>query len=284
MEDKTMTVKSLQGRIPLNNGQSIPQVGLGVWRAQNGEETKNAVLWALDAGYRSIDTASLYANEESVGDALKESGILREEVFVTTKVWNNEQGYEKTLAAFERSRKKLQLDYVDLYLSHFPVTGLYQETWRAMEKLVDEGLIRSIGVSNFHAHHVDALLSGCRINPVINQIERHPYLTQKNMLEYNAAHNILTECWAPIAKGKVLDETIITKLAKKYEKTPAQIVLRWHLEQGVIIIPKSVHKERILENADIFDFSLTEAEVHQIDTLERGGRIGKDPDEMVYET
>jgi diketogulonate reductase-like aldo/keto reductase len=279
-----MTVKSLQERITLNNGQSIPQVGLGVWRAQNGAETKNAVLWALEAGYRNIDTASLYENEESVGEALKESDIPRKEIFVTTKVWNNEQGYEKALAAFERSRKKLRLDYVDLYLSHFPVTGLYQETWQAMEKLADEGLIKSIGVSNFHAHHLDTLLSGCRINPVINQLERHPYLTQKNMLEYNNAHNILTECWAPIAKGKVLNETIIISLAKKYGKTPAQIVLRWHLEHGLIIIPKSVHKERILENVDIFDFSLSETEVCRIDTLECGGRIGKDPDEMVYET
>jgi diketogulonate reductase-like aldo/keto reductase len=266
----------------MNDGCEIPQVGLGVWRAQNGEETMNAVLWALEVGYRSIDTASLYENEESVGAAIKESGLPRDEIFVTTKMWNDEQGYEEALKAFDRSLKRLKLDYVDLYLEHFPVAGKFADTWRALEKLQREGLTRSVGVSNFHAHHLDELLKTAEIKPVVNQIERHPYMTQKSMLKYNEEHDILTECWAPIAKGRALEEDIIASLSQKYGKTPAQIILRWHLQNNAVIIPKSTRKERIAENADIFDFELADCELAIIDTLERNGRIGKDPDEMEY--
>ena len=231
-----MTVNKIDDRVVLNNGVTIPQVGLGVWRAEDGKETRNAVLWALEAGYRAVDTASYYQNETSVGQAIRDSGLQREEVFVTTKLWNDEQGYKETLQAFERSRKRLGVDYIDLYLAHFPVTGKYLDTWRAMEKLLKDGYVRAIGVSNFHAHHLEPLLEQSEIVPVVNQIEFHPYLNQQKMLEYNTAHNIRTEAWAPIAKGRVLKEKMITELAEKYGKTPAQVVLRWELQKGLIII------------------------------------------------
>ena len=272
----------LDERLPMNNGIEIPQVGLGVWRASDGPETRNAVRWALELGYRSIDTASLYENDQSVGQGFRDSGLPREEVFITTKVWNPDQGYEKTLAAFERSLKKLGLSYVDMYLAHFPVRDLYLDTWRAMEKLYRDGLVRAIGVSNFHPHHLDTLLQHCQIRPVVNQIELHPYLPQKGNLLHCAARDVLVEAWAPIAKGRVLAEPVILRLAQKYGKTPAQIVLRWELQHGIIIIPKSVHKERIRENSQIFDFSLTDDELTDINGLARNGRIGVDPDLMEY--
>ena len=276
--------KSLTAPVTLNSGVKMPQFGLGVWRAVDGPETKNAVLWALEAGYRSIDTAALYDNEASVGEGLRESGVPRGDIFVTTKVWNPDQGYDSTLRAFDKSLKLLGLEYVDLYLAHYPVTGKYQDTWRALEKLLADGKTRAIGVSNFHTHHLDVLLGGCKVPPAVNQVELHPYLSQKKLLEYHRAHGIVTEAWAPIAKGRVLGEGIITALAEKYGKTPAQVVLRWELQQGIVIIPKSVHKERIVENAGIFDFSLTDGEMASIDTLERDGRIGTDPDKMDYTT
>ena len=277
-----MTVKSLADRVRMNNGVEIPQVGLGVWRANEGAETRDAVRWALEIGYRSIDTASLYANERSVGEGFRDSGLKREDVFITTKVWNDQQGYEKTLAAFDNSLRELQLDYVDMYLLHFPVPGLYLDSWRALEKLYGEGRVKAIGVSNFHPYHLDNLLSHCTVKPMVNQIELHPYLTQKGNLQHNPARDILVEAWAPIAKGRVLGEPVITRLAEKYGKTPAQIVLRWELQLGIIIIPKSVHRERIEENSKIFDFELTPEEMLDIDGLDRNGRIGVDPDKVEY--
>ena len=267
-------------KITFNNGLTIPQIGLGVWRAENGAETKNAVLWAIEAGYRSIDTASLYQNEESVGDAVKESGLPREELFLTTKIWNDQ--HREVRKAFMESLEKLQTDYVDLYLMHFPVPGRFINTWKILEELVREGYIRSIGLSNHHAHHVEELLLHAEILPVVNQIECHPYLTQKDMIAYNAAKDIVTECWAPISKGRSLEEPVITGLAAKYGKTPAQVVLRWHLQNGLVIIPKSVHNNRIKENIDLYDFALTKEELQQIDLLERNGRIGADPDLLEY--
>ena len=278
-----MITNAIGERILLNDGNKIPQLGLGVWRANDGEETYQAVRWALEAGYRSIDTASLYANEASVGRGFHDSGLKREEVFITTKVWNPDQGYDKTLAAFEKSLKLLDLEYVDLYLAHYPVTGKYLDTWRALERLQSEKLVRSIGVSNFHIHHLETLLQHANVKPVVNQIELHPYLSQKALIKFHQEQDIRTEAWAPIAKGRVLGEPIVTALAEKYGKTPAQVVLRWELQQGIIIIPKSVHQNRIIENADIYDFALTEEEMKQIDTLECNGRIGTDPDQMVYD-
>lgn len=277
-----MVAKNISDLISLNNGVQMPQIGLGVWRTLDGDEVRNAIKWAFEAGYRSIDTASLYENETGVGQAVRDSGISRQEIFVTTKVWNNQQGYDATLKAFESSLKRLNMDYVDLYLEHFPVTGQFKETWRAMEKLYDEKLIRAIGVSNFHPHHLDALLAVANVLPVVNQVELHPYLTQKGVLNYCNEKGIAVEAWAPIAKGRVLSEKIITDLAAKYQKTPAQIVLRWELQQGIIVIPKSTHQDRITENADVFDFFITDHEIRLIDSLERNGRIGTDPDLMQY--
>lgn len=277
-----MIAKNLADKVILNNGVGIPQVGLGVWRASDGPETRDAVRWALELGYRSIDTASLYANERSVGEGFRDSGLKREDVFITTKVWNPDQGYENTLAAFDKSLGELGMDFVDMYLVHYPVTDLYLETWRALEKLYREGRIRAIGVSNFHPYHLDTLLASCAVKPVVNQIELHPYLTQKGSLLHNIARGVLVEAWAPIAKGRALGEPVIVRIAQKYGKTPAQVVLRWELQQGIIIIPKSVHRERILENSLIFDFELTPEEMLDIDGLERNGRIGTDPDKMTY--
>lgn len=277
-----MIAKSLADKVKLNNGVGIPQVGLGVWRASDGPETRDAVRWALELGYRSIDTAALYANERSVGEGFRDSGLKRGEVFITTKVWNPDQGYEKTLAAFDKSLNELGMDFVDMYLAHYPVTDLYLETWRALEKLYQEGRVRAIGVSNFHPYHLDTLLANCTVKPVVNQIELHPYLTQKGNLLHNTARDVLVEAWAPLAKGRALGEKVITGIAEKYGKTPAQVVLRWELQQGIIIIPKSVHRERILENSLIFDFSLTSEEMLDIDGLDRNGRIGTDPEKMTY--
>lgn len=282
-EECQMTVNFINECVKLNSGIEIPQIGLGVLHAENGEETKNAVLCALEAGYRSIDTASIYGNEHSVGDAVRESGLKREDVFVTTKVWNTDQGYENTLRAFDKSLKTLGFDYLDMYLVHFAVPGKYVDTWRAMEKLLKDGFVRTIGVCNFQNHHLDDLLTHAVIKPAVNQIELHPYFTQKEMLQFNTEHEISTEAWSPLARGLVFNEKIIQDLAKKYDKTPAQIVLRWELQLGAIIIPKSVHKERIIENTKIFDFELTEEEISAIDTLGRSQRGGIDPDHIPSE-
>ena len=276
-----MTVNSVNECVKLNSGVKIPQLGLGVLQAENGEETKNTVIWALEAGYRSVDTASAYGNEHSVGEAMRESGLKREEIFITTKVWNTDQGYENTLRAFDKSLNLLGLDYIDMYLIHFAVPGKYLDTWRAMEKLVKGGYVRTIGVCNFHKPHLDNLLSHAEITPAVNQIEFHPYFTQKELLKYNAEHGIHTEAWSPLGRGASFNEKIVTDLAKKYNKTPAQIVLRWEVQLGVIIIPKSVHKERIIENAQIFDFELTKEEICAIDSLGRSNRMGViDPDNI----
>ncbi len=277
-----MTATSLSDRVRLPCGIDMPQVGLGVWRTADGDEVRKAVSWALEAGYRSVDTASLYGNEAGVGEAIRASTVPRDDIFVTTKVWNTEQGYDGTLRAFETSLKKLGLGHIDLYLEHFPVTGKFKDSWRAMERLLDEKLVRAIGVSNFHPHHIDELLASARVKPAVNQVELHPYLSQKPLLEYCRAVDIAVEAWAPIAKGRVLGEDAILDLSRKHGRTPAQVVLRWELQQGIIVIPKSVHRDRIAENAMIFDFALDDADMAAIDALDRNGRIGTDPDLMQY--
>lgn len=274
-----MIPTSLEDVRILANGVAMPVMGLGVWKAESGAETQNAVRYALEAGYRAIDTAAIYGNEADVGLAVRESGIPREKVFITTKVWYSDQGYEGTLRAFDESMKKMKLDYLDLFLIHHYMAPKLKGTWQAMERLYDEKRVRAIGVSNFLGHHLDELLSFARIRPVLNQIEMHPYLTQRETLRYNQAHGIQTESWAPLAKGKALGEKVVTELAEKYGKTPAQVVLRWGLQLGVQLIPKSTKKERIEENCDIFDFSLTETEMAAIDGLEKNMRFGSHPDD-----
>jgi methylglyoxal/glyoxal reductase len=271
-------VKSLQDVTTLHNGVKMPWFGLGVYLSEEGQEVINAVIAAIKAGYRSIDTAAFYKNEEGVGQAIKECGVPREELFITTKVWNTDQGYESTLSAFNESLKKLNLDYIDLYLIHWPVKEKYKETWKALETLYKEGKVRAIGVCNFQIHHLEDLLADAEIAPMVNQVEYHPRLTQKELLAYCQEHNIQLEAWSPLGRGKMLDEPALQELAAKYRKTVAQIILRWDLQAGVVTIPKSVKEQRIIENADIFDFELSKADMDTIDSLNRDQRNGPDPD------
>ncbi|GGE67551.1 aldo/keto reductase [Priestia taiwanensis] len=263
----------------LYNGIKMPILGLGVYKAQEGNEVKNAIKTALQLGYRSIDTASLYGNEQGVGEAIRESGIPREELFITTKIWNTDHGYTSTIDAFYESLKKLGLSYIDLYLIHWPVQEKFLDTYRAMEKLYEEGLVRAIGVCNFHTHHLEKLLANCTVKPVINQIEMHPRLSQVDVRHFCTEQDIQVEAWSPLMRGgEVLQNDIVQTLATKYNKTPAQIVLRWHLQHDVIIIPKSVTPARIKENSEIFDFALTDEDMLLIDSLHTNTRTGKDPD------
>ncbi|WP_085522562.1 aldo/keto reductase [Tuberibacillus sp. Marseille-P3662] len=271
---------SLDSTVKLNNGVEMPWFGLGVYKVEDGKEVHTSVQSALQNGYRAIDTASFYQNEEGVGQAIKASGVPRDDIFVTTKVWNDEQGYESTLEAFENSRKKLGLDVIDLYLIHWPIKGKFKDTWRAMEKLYNDGKVRAIGVSNFKVHHLEELLADATVKPVINQIELHPRLTQEDVREFCQKNEILVEAWSPLMRGKVFDDPVIESLSKKYNKSPAQIILRWDLQSNIVTIPKSVHEERIKQNADIFDFELSQEDIEQIDALNRDERVGPDPDNM----
>lgn len=265
----------------LNNGVKLPWLGLGVWRVKEGDEVISSVKHALQTGYRSIDTAAIYGNEEGVGRAIKESGVPREELFVTTKVWNADQGYESTLRAFEESRKKLGLEYLDLYLIHWPVKGKYVETWKALEKLYKDGLVRAIGVSNHHVHHLQDILEAGEVVPAVNQVEFHPLLTQKELLAFCKEKGIQMEAWSPLMQGN-LQIPLLSELAEKYQKSPAQIVLRWDLQHGVVTIPKSVTPHRIEENAKVFDFTLSAEDMDKIDALNQNKRFGSDPDNFNF--
>jgi len=265
----------------LRNGVKMPWLGLGVWQVKDGEEAVSAVKAAIAAGYRSIDTAAAYRNEDGVGQAIRESGIDRQQLFVTTKVWNADQGYESTLAAFEASRGKLGLDYLDLYLIHWPGQDKYKDTWRALEKLYADGLVRAIGVSNFHPHHLEELMKDCKVVPMVNQVEFHPLLQQRELRAYCAQHNIQLEAWSPLMQGK-LDLPVLQELAAKYGKSPAQIVVRWDLQHGVVTIPKSIREARIRENSDVFDFELSAEDMARIDGLDANHRFGPDPDTVVF--
>lgn len=276
-----MNIRSINDRVTLNNGVEMPRLGLGVFKAQEGREVIDAVRTAVEVGYRAIDTAALYQNEEGVGTGIRESGIPREEIFVTTKVWNDRQGYDSTLKAFEESRKKLGFDYIDLYLIHWPVKGKYKDTWRALEKLYKEGYVRAIGVSNFQTHHLDDLLQDSETMPVVNQVEFHPLLTQEEVKEYCDTKNIYITAWSPLMQGN-LNIPLLLELGKKYGKTPAQIVIRWDLQKGVLTIPKSVREERIRENADVFDFELSAEDMAAIDRLNENRRFGGDPDNFNF--
>ncbi|WP_206832050.1 aldo/keto reductase [Alicyclobacillus fructus] len=272
-----MVAQHVQDTVTLNNGVKMPWLGLGVYKAQAGEEVEQAIRFAFEAGYRHIDTAAFYANEESVGKAVRESGLPRSEVFVTTKVWNTDQGYDETLRAFEASLKRLGFDYVDLYLVHWPVSGKYRDTWRALERIYDEKLARAIGVSNFQIHHLEDILAHGNVVPAVNQVEYHPLLTQEPLRQFCREHQIQLEAWSPIMRGN-LDLPVLQELAQKYNKTPAQIVLRWDLQNEVVTIPKSVRRERIFENAALFDFSLSDEDMQRIHALNRNHRFGPDPD------
>ncbi|MEU5272914.1 aldo/keto reductase [Streptomyces hygroscopicus] len=265
--------------VTLNNGVQIPQLGFGVFQVPDAE-TAAAVTASLEVGYRSIDTAAIYGNESGVGKALAGSGIARDDLFITTKLWNTDQGYDATLKAFDASLDKLGLDYVDLYLIHWPTPArdLYRESWKAIEKLAADGRIRAAGVSNFQPPHLRRLLEGADLVPVINQIELHPGLQQHELRALHADLNIATEAWSPLAHGAVLGDDAITTIAAQHGKSPAQVVLRWHLQLGNIVIPKSVTPARIRENLDVFDFTLSDEEMAAIAALDRGLRTGPDPD------
>ncbi|TNC25491.1 aldo/keto reductase [Amycolatopsis alkalitolerans] len=265
----------------LNNGVSIPQLGFGVYQVPPAD-TANVVQTALETGYRAIDTAALYGNEAGVGEAIRAAGLLREELFITTKLWNRDQGYDRALRAFDKSMAKLGLDQLDLYLIHWPAPGrdAYVDSWRALEKLYADGRVRAIGVSNFHVPHLRRLFDETEIVPAVNQIELHPNLPQAGLRTFHAGHGIVTEAWSPLARGGVLREPLITGLSAKYGKTPAQIVLRWHLQLGNVVIPKSVTPARIRENFDVFDFELAPDDLLTIGELDNGRRTGPDPDTL----
>lgn len=261
----------------LNNGVKMSQLGMGVYQLRP-EEAVDAIRQAIDLGYTSFDTAVLYGNEKEVGEAIRQSGQKREKFFVTTKLWNTDQGYDSTLRAFEESDKRLGLGYVDLYLIHWPGKDKYVETYRAMERLLKEGRVRAIGVSNFNQHHLETLMEETEIVPAVNQIELHPLFSQRQLVAWCQSQGIAVEAWRPIAQGRVMDIPLLQELGKKYGKTPVQITLRWHVEHGVIVIPKSGQPERMAANADIWDFSLTPEEVERIDALDTGCRLSNDPE------
>ena len=265
--------------VPLNNGVEIPQVGYGVFLVP-AAETRAAVTSALETGYRHIDTARIYGNEQAVGSAVAESGIARDELFITTKCWNSDQGYDSALAAFDASVQRLGLDVVDLYLIHWPMPSKdrYVDTWRAFEKLYADGRARSIGVSNFHPPHLRRLFDETGVVPAINQVELHPWLQQDELRRFHAEHGIVTEAWSPISRGEKLGDPTVGGIADKHGVTSAQVILRWHLDLGNVVIPKSVDPGRMAENLDLFGFQLDAHDTEAIATLDSGLRVGPDPD------
>lgn len=264
-------------KVVLSNGVQMPQIGLGVWKVEDGDQVKNAVKTALAAGYTLIDTAAIYGNEQGVGEAIRESGMDREKLFITTKVYNDDQGYDSTLSAFETSLDKLAMEYVDLYLIHWAVTGRYKDTWRALERIYKEGRARAIGVCNFQIHHLEDVMQDCEIVPMLNQVELHPLLTQKPLTAFCREHGIQMEAWSPLMQGN-LDHPVLQELAQQYNKTPAQIVLRWNIQHGIVTIPKSVTPHRIKENINILDFELSPADMEKIDHMNQDRRFGGNPD------
>ncbi|MFO8002535.1 MAG: aldo/keto reductase [Marinilabilia sp.] len=272
-----MKLTDIKGTTELANGTKMPYLGLGVFKTPNDEIIK-AVHWALDYGYRHIDTAAFYQNEDGLGEAVKSHSLPRNDIFITSKVWNTDQGYDQTIDAFNKSLSKLKTDYLDLYLVHWPVKGKFKETWRALEALYDEGRIKAIGVSNFMQHHLEDLMGSASVIPMVNQIEFHPYLVQQDLLDFCKKNNIQYEAWSPLMQGKVFGINLLQELAEKYQKSIAQIVLRWDLQKGVVTIPKSVHKDRIESNADIFDFHISDEDMARIDSLDRNERLGPHPD------
>ncbi|MBK5427307.1 aldo/keto reductase [Bacillus mycoides] len=279
-------MKNLQSKTTLHNGVEMPWFGLGVFKVEDGPELVEAVKVAIKEGYRSIDTAAIYGNEKAVGEGIragiKEAGISREDLFITSKVWNADQGYETTLTAYEESLKKLELDYLDLYLVHWPVEGKYKDSWRALETLYKEERVRAIGVSNFQIHHLQNVMKDAEIKPMINQVEYHPRLTQKELQAFCKEQGIQMEAWSPLMQGQLLDNETLQEVADKYGKTTAQIILRWDLQNEVVTIPKSTKEQRIIANANIFDFELTKEDMEKIDALNQNHRVGPDPDNFDF--
>ncbi|MFE4241561.1 aldo/keto reductase [Peribacillus butanolivorans] len=279
-------VKNLQDTTTLHNGVKMPWFGLGVFKVEEGPELVNAVKVAIKHGYRSIDTAAIYENEEGVGqgirEGLKEAGISREDLFVTSKVWNADLGYESTIAAYETSLKKLGLEYLDLYLIHWPVEGKYKEAWKALETLYKEGKVKAIGVSNFQIHHLKDLIKDAEVKPMVNQVECHPRLTQKEVQAFCKEQGIQLEAWSPLMQGELLDNEVLQEIATKYGKSVAQVILRWDLQNGIVTIPKSTKEHRIVENSSVFDFELTEEDMNRISELNQNHRVGPDPDNFDF--
>jgi methylglyoxal/glyoxal reductase len=270
----TLTVKSA---VTLNNGVEMPRLGLGVYQAGPGKEAQQAVLWALEAGYRHIDTAKLYGNEADVGIAVRQSGLSREEVFITTKLWNSDHGYDRAIAAFHKSQQKLGLQYIDLYLIHWPVSSLRYESWQALETLLEEGKCRAIGVSNYTIQHLEELLAKANVMPAINQVEFSPYLYQKELLDYCNAHGIQLEAYSPLTKGRQLQDPKLVAIAQKYSKSTAQILIRWALQHDLVVIPKSSKRAHIYDNADVFDFNISQEDMDQLDTFDVNLHTSWDP-------
>ena len=279
-------MENLQSTTTLRNGVKMPWLGLGVFKVEEGQELVNAVKTAITHGYRSIDTAAIYGNEVGVGQgvrqAMAETGVARENLFITSKVWNSELGYETTIAAYEESLTKLGVDYLDLYLIHWPVAGKFKEAWRALETLYKEGRVKAIGVSNFQIHQLEDLMKDAEINPMVNQVEYHPRLTQKELQAYCQQHEIQLEAWSPLMQGGLLNNTELQEIAGNYGKSVAQVILRWDLQNGVITIPKSTKEHRIAENATVFDFEVTTEDMARIDSLNENHRVGPDPDNFDF--
>jgi diketogulonate reductase-like aldo/keto reductase len=267
--------------VTLHNGIQMPIIGLGTYRLENSEGTSDLIVKALEIGYRHIDTASAYGNEEAIGKGIKKSTVPREEIFLVSKIANPDQGYDSTIKSFNESLERLQTDYLDLYLIHWP-KELSNETWKAFEYLYEEKKIRAIGVSNFLINHLEDLLPNTKITPMVNQVEFHPYLVQPELLDYCNKKNIKIEAWSPLMKGEILNIDLIDKLAKKYNKTHAQIVLRWNIQMGIITIPKSANIDRIKSNLEIFDFELSKEDMLSINKLDRGYRVGPDPNNFDF--
>lgn len=263
--------------VTLNNGVEMPVLGLGVWQVQTGNECRRAVLWALEAGYRHIDTARIYGNEKDVGAAIRESGLPRAEIFVTTKLWNGDQGYEKALRAFDHSLSALGLEYVDLYLIHWPVPGTREDSWRALQHILEEGRSRAIGVSNYTDRHLAELLSWADVPPAVDQVEFSPYLYQVDLLEYCRGHGIQLEAYSPLTRGRQLKDVKLVNVARRVGRTPAQVLIRWALQHDLVVIPKSVRHARIVENAAVFDFSLSAEDMAVLDALDESHRFAWDP-------
>lgn len=267
----------------LANGVEMPYLGLGVFKMTDREESIQAMKKALEVGYRAIDTAALYGNEEEVGIAIRESGVPREEIFVTTKVWNKDQGYDLTLRAFETSLKKLGLEYIDLYLTHWPVEDKLVDTYRAIERLYEEKLIRVPGVSNHHQHHLEKIFAKANVKPMVDQIELHPYLSQQELRSFCTENDIAVTAWSPLGRGGVLQDETIVNIANAIGKTAAQVVLRWHYQHDIISIPKSVTPNRIEENMQIFDFELSDEQITQLNNLNKNQRFGQNPDNFHFD-